>query len=200
MRVIGTLITDRATVLPRSIHRGSTLITRRWRHITWRWRRRKYANTITSLIAAKQTVTPLVSHVSFVWIHTTEKCRTSFPQICFKRKSLSSTGSILSNTDLSDLSTVGICDIFVYQVRQRVMWFARLADSILFIKLVIMCHWNGFNENAMRRMFQKCFSANNMISLWLNTVIPIIVMIWLPNMTRYLQWRIIYRHLTLVTF
>ena len=48
--------------------------------------------------------------------------------------------------------------------------------------------------------FQKCFSANNMISLWLNTVIPIIVMIWLPNMTRYLQWRIIYRHLTLFTF
>ena len=48
--------------------------------------------------------------------------------------------------------------------------------------------------------FQKCFSANNMIRLWLNTVIPIIVMIWLPNMTRYLQWRIIYRQLTLVTF
>ena len=48
--------------------------------------------------------------------------------------------------------------------------------------------------------FQKCFSANNVISLWLNTVIPIIVMIWLPNMTRYLQWRITYRHLTLVTF
>ena len=47
--------------------------------------------------------------------------------------------------------------------------------------------------------FQKCFSAN-MISLWLNTVIPIIVMLWLPNMTKYLQWRIIYRHLTLVTF
>ena len=48
--------------------------------------------------------------------------------------------------------------------------------------------------------FQKCFSAYNMISLWLNTVISIIVMIWLPKMTRYLHWRIIYRHLTLVTF
>ena len=35
--------------------------------------------------------------------------------------------------------------------------------------------------------FQKCFSAYNMISLWLNTVIPIIVMIWLPKMTRYLH-------------
>ena len=35
--------------------------------------------------------------------------------------SLSSTGSILSNTDLSDLSTVGTCDIFVYQMRHRVM-------------------------------------------------------------------------------
>ena len=55
-------------------------------------------------------------------------------------KPLSSTGSILSNTDLSDLSTVGTCDIFVYQMRHRVMWFARLADSILFIKRVITCH------------------------------------------------------------
>ena len=35
--------------------------------------------------------------------------------------------------------------------------------------------------------FQKCLSAYNMISLWLNTVIPIIVMIWLPKMTRYLH-------------
>ena len=34
---------------------------------------------------------------------------------------LSSTGGILSNTDLSDLSTVGTCDIFVYQMRHRVM-------------------------------------------------------------------------------
>ena len=36
-------------------------------------------------------------------------------------RALSSTGSILSNTDLSDLSTVGTCDIFVYQMRHRVM-------------------------------------------------------------------------------
>ena len=70
---------------------------------------------------------------------------------------LSLTGSILSNTDLSDLSMVGTCDIFVYQKRQRVMWFARLADSILFIKRVITCHWNGFYENAMGRMFSKMF-------------------------------------------
>ena len=48
--------------------------------------------------------------------------------------------------------------------------------------------------------FQKCFSAHNMISLWQNIVIPIIVMIWLPKMTRSLHWRIIYRHLTLVIF
>ena len=32
--------------------------------------------------------------------------------------SMSSTGSILSNTDLSDFSTVGTCDIFVYQMRK----------------------------------------------------------------------------------
>ena len=37
------------------------------------------------------------------------------------RRPLSSTGSISSNTDLSDLSTVGTCDIFVYQMRDRVM-------------------------------------------------------------------------------
>ena len=36
-------------------------------------------------------------------------------------RTLSSTGSILSNTDLSDLSTVGTCDIFVYQMCHRVM-------------------------------------------------------------------------------
>ena len=34
---------------------------------------------------------------------------------------LSSTGSILSNTDLADLSTVGTCDIFVNQMHHRVM-------------------------------------------------------------------------------
>ena len=34
---------------------------------------------------------------------------------------LSLTGSLLSNTDLSDLSTVGICDIFVYKMRHGVM-------------------------------------------------------------------------------
>ena len=34
---------------------------------------------------------------------------------------LSSTGIILSNTDLFDLSTVGTCDIFVYEMRHRVM-------------------------------------------------------------------------------
>ena len=38
-----------------------------------------------------------------------------------------------------------------------------------------------------RECFQKCFSAYNMINLWLNTVIHIIVMIWLPKMTRYLH-------------
>ena len=36
-------------------------------------------------------------------------------------QALSSTGSMLSNTDLSDLSTVGTCDIFVYRMRHRVM-------------------------------------------------------------------------------
>ena len=43
----------------RGIHRGSTLKTRvitcRWRYIMWRWRHRNHFNTITSVIAAKQT-------------------------------------------------------------------------------------------------------------------------------------------------
>ena len=38
------------------VHRGSTLITWRWRYITWRWRHSNHANTITRVIAAKQTV------------------------------------------------------------------------------------------------------------------------------------------------
>ena len=41
------------------VHGGSTLITRvkkwRWRDITCRWRHRNQVNTITSVIAAKQT-------------------------------------------------------------------------------------------------------------------------------------------------
>ena len=39
----------------------------------------------------------------------------SFPE------ALSSTRSIFSNTDLSDLSIVGTCDIFVYQMRHKVL-------------------------------------------------------------------------------
>ena len=39
------------------VHRGSTLIMWRWRHITWRWRHRNHAYTIPLSIAAKQTVT-----------------------------------------------------------------------------------------------------------------------------------------------
>ena len=80
---------------------------------------------------------------------------------CFCFVSLSSTGSILSNTDLSDLSTVGSCDIFVYQMRHRVIWFARLAGSILFIKRVITCHWNGF---------WKCHAENVFKNVWVHTI------------------------------
>ena len=133
-------------------------------------------------------------NVTFVMHHsgsqTNNKMKLPLP-VFIGWPSLSSTGSIWSNTDLSDLSTVGTCDMFVYQMCHRVMWFAQLANLILFIKRVITCHWNDFFENAMRIMFSKMFSACNMISLWLNTVIPIIVMIWLPKMTRYLHWRII---------
>ena len=89
---------------------------------------------------------------------------------------------------------------WAYIAHTGVVWFARLADSILFIRRVITCNWNGSMKMPCGECFQKCFSAYNIISLWLNTVIPIIVMIWLPKMTRYLHWRIIYRHLTLVIF
>ena len=49
------------------------------------------------------------------------KCK--YVTVCsvFVLYALLSTGSILSNTDLSDLSTVGTCDIFVNQMRHRVM-------------------------------------------------------------------------------
>ena len=58
--------------------------------------------------------------VSFKLKYTQKKKFSQY--LCFLIKStilhislstLSSTGSILSNTDLSDLSTVGTCDIFV---------------------------------------------------------------------------------------
>ena len=52
-----------------------------------------------------------------MWYHI--KSHISVHRLCIS--ALSSTGSILSNTDLSDLSTVGTCDIFVYQMRHRVM-------------------------------------------------------------------------------
>ena len=100
---------------------------------------------------------------------------------------LSSTGSILSNTDLSDLSTVGTCDILVTKC------VTESCDSPdWLIQYCLSSASSRVTETVSMKMpcrecFQKCFSANNMISLWLNTVIPIIVMIWLPNMTRYLQ-------------
>ena len=49
-----------------------------------------------------------------VLIKTAEKA-VETAQVFLYISALSSTGSILSNTDLSDLSTVGTCDIFVYQ-------------------------------------------------------------------------------------
>ena len=38
------------------VFRGSTLITWRWRYITWRGRQSNHANTKTSVVAAKQSV------------------------------------------------------------------------------------------------------------------------------------------------
>ena len=134
-----------------------------------------------------------------VYVNMWHKCTSSdgFSHTNCYNKSLSSTGSILSNTDLSDLSTVGTCDIFVHQMRH--------SPVICPIKYCLSSASSRVTETVSMKMpcgecFQKCLSAYNMISLWLNTVIPIIVMIWLPKMTRYLHWRIIYRHLRLVTY
>ena len=104
-----------------------------------------------------------------------------------KNQPLSSTGSILSNTDLSNLSTSGTCDIFTYKcVTESCDW----PDWL--IQYCLSSASSHVTETvSMKRpcgeCFQKCFSPYNMISLWLNTVIPIIVMIWLPKMTRYLH-------------
>ena len=105
----------------------------------------------------------------------------------FDYKTLSSTGSILSNTDLSDLSTVGTCE---YLFSKCVTESCDSPDWL--IHYCLSSASSRVTETVSMKMpcgecFQKCFSANNLISLWLNTVIPIIVMIWLPNMTRYLQ-------------
>ena len=90
-----------------------------------------------------------------------------------------------------DLSTVGTCDIFVNTC------VTESCDSPDWtIQYYLSSPSSRVTETVSMKMpcgecFQKCFSAYNMISLWLNTVIPIIVMIWLPKKTRYLHWRIV---------
>ena len=84
----------------------------------------------------------------------------------------------ISHTDLSELSIVGTWDIPVYQMRHKVIWFAGLVDSILLSICAIMCHWKASMTWLCAKYFQKCFSVENIIMLSLNTVIPIIVMVW----------------------
>ena len=67
-------------------------------------------------IVCQQTVL-MKYHALFVNLEKAAK----FENVVCCKLSLSSTGSILSNTDLSDLSTWGTCDIFVYKMRHRVM-------------------------------------------------------------------------------
>ena len=96
----------------------------------------------------------------------------------------------ISHTDLSDMSIVGTCDILVYKSHHQVMWFVQLVDSILLSIYVVTCHWNHFYDLAMCKNFQNCFSEENIIILSLNTVMPIIVMVWLSKMTQCLHRRI----------
>ena len=51
----------------------------------------------------------------------------------------------MSNTDLSDMSIAGTCDILVYQMRHKVMGFIRLVDLRNRFALPVICcliyHW-----------------------------------------------------------
>ena len=103
------------------------------------------------------------------------------------KKPLSSTRSILSNTDLSDLSTVGTV---TYLFTKCVTESCDSPDWL--IQYCLSSASSHVTETVALKMpcrecFQKCFNAYNMISLLLNNIIPIMVMIWPPKMTRYLH-------------
>ena len=87
-----------------------------------------------------------------------------------------------------------------YQILTCLIWALWVHVTYLFTKCVtescdspdVLIHYclssasSRVTETVSMKMpcgecFQKCFSANNMINLWLNTVIPIIVMIWILN-------------------
>ena len=92
---------------------------------------------------------------------------------------LSSNGSILSNTDLSDLSTVGTFTKCVTESCDSPDWLIQYCLSSASSRVT--------ETVSMKMPCGECFNAYNMISLWLTTGIPIIVTIWLPKMTRYLH-------------
>ena len=71
----------------------------------------------------------------------------------------------MSNTDVSDLSIVGTCDILVYQKHHKVMLYTRLVDLVLYQ----LCHHVSLKN------------VDNIIILSLNTIIPTIVMVWLSK-------------------
>ena len=67
------------------------------------------------------------------------------------KEPLSSTGSILSNTDLSDLSTVGSCDIFVYQMRH-----SHVIRPIGWFSIV----YQARHHVSLKRFLWKCHAEN----------------------------------------
>ena len=98
------------------------------------------------------------------------------------------------------LSIVDTRDILVYQTRIKVTWFNRLVDSIFLSIWFITWHWNRFYDLSMCRMFPKMVNAEYIIILSLNTVISIIVMVWLSKVTWCLHRRIIHSHPPLASF
>ena len=69
-----------------------------------------------------------------------------------------------------------MCDILAYQMRHEVMCFTRLIyQSESSVTLTVSIAWSCV------KYFLKCFSAENIIILSLNTVRPIVVMVWLSK-------------------
>ena len=92
-----------------------------------------------------------------VWLFLTVSCDCgiswSYSHSISEYMHIVSAGKYFLNTNLSDLSNVGTCDIFVYPMRHQIMWSTRLVNSKLLSICVITRHWNNFLDPKMFCLF-----------------------------------------------
>ena len=74
------------------------------------------------------------------------------------------------------------CVVLVYQMRHEVMWFPWLIDSFLnqsaSSRVIETLQWPDHVQTFCKNVLMK----QNSIILWLNTIIPIVLMVWLSKM------------------